>query len=375
MKNVKHHNILVVNPGSTSDEISFYRGRRLIFHKTVRYSPAVLKPYDGKNITSQYKMRFKLVMSVLKENGVSTKEIDAVIGRGGLVKPIESGTYEVNAGMLGDLKKGVMGQHASNLGGIIANEVAKICGVKAFIADPVVVDEMGPLARYSGMPENPRLSIFHALNQKRVGRHAARQLGKRYEESNFVIIHGGGGVSVGAHRKGRVVDVNNALNGDGPFTPQRSGGVPAGGLVKMCFSGKYSEKEMNLKLKGRGGMAAYTGTSDMLALEKFIATGERDEQSGISPGLTKAKAREAVEAMAYQIAKEVGAMAVVLEGKVDAVVLTGGLAYDGIVTPFLKNMVSWIAPLLIYPGGDEMAALRLAAQSALNHPKTVKSYK
>ncbi len=376
MKHVKHHNVLVINPGSTSDEVSFYRGRRLIFHKTVRYAPAELKPYEGKNITSQYKMRFKLVLSVLKENGISLSEIDAVIGRGGLVKPIESGTYEVNKKMYDDLKKGVMGQHASNLGGVLASEIAKLSGAKSFIADPVVVDEMVPLARYSGMPENPRLSIFHALNQKRVGRHAARQLGKKYEECNFIVVHGGGGVSVGAHEKGRVIDVNNALNGDGPFTPQRSGGVPAGGLVKMCFSGKYTEKEMNLKLKGRGGMVAYTGTSDMLAIEKYVTTGTVDKKSGLdTKKVSRTQAREIVQAMAYQIAKEVGAMAAVLKGKVDAVVFTGGLAYDGILVPFFKEMVSWIAPVLVYPGGDEMAALRIAAQSALDHPQTVKVYK
>jgi butyrate kinase len=373
---MKRYNILVLNPGSTSDEISFYQGRKLVFHKTVRYAPKDLKPYEGEKITSQYKMRLNLALATLKENNVSLKDIGAVIGRGGLVKPIESGVYEVNKKLLVDLKAGVMGEHSSNLGGIIADKIASMCGVQAFIADPVVVDEMEDIAKFSGMPENPRISIFHALNQKRVARHAARQLGKPYEDCNLIVVHGGGGISVGAHSRGKVIDVNNALNGDGPFTPQRSGGVPAGGLAKMCFSGKYTVKEINLKLKGKGGLIAYTGTSDLMALEKYIQTGEVLPNRGLDEKkITRKKAKEAVEAMTYQMAKEVGSLSVVLGGKVDAIVLTGGLGYDEVIVPFFKKMVSWISTVLVYPGGDEMAALRIAAQSALSHPKTVKEYK
>ena len=225
------------------------------------------------------------------------------------------------------------------------------------------------------MPENPRISIFHALNQKRVARHAARNLGKPYEECDLIVMHGGGGISVGAHKKGRVVDVNNALDGDGPFTPQRSGGVPAGGLVRMCFSGKYTLADMKLKLKGRGGMIAYTGTSDMLALEKYILTGEVVPGTGLDPAATtREKAKEAVLALAYQISKDISAMAAVLEGSVDAVVLTGGLAYDKIIVPEVKRRVSWIAPVMVFPGGDEMSALRAAAETALRHPKKVRKY-
>ena len=373
---MKTHNILVINPGSTSDEISFYHGRKLVFHKTVRYSPTDLKPYEGKKITSQYEMRLKLALDTLKENNISLKEIGAVIGRGGLVKPIEGGVYKVNANLLKDLKNGVMGDHSSNLGGIIADKIASMCKCPSFIADPVVVDEMEDIARYSGMPENPRISILHALNQKKVARHAARQFGKQYRDCNLIVVHGGGGISVGAHRGGRIIDVNNALNGDGPFTPQRSGGVPAGGLVKMCFSGKYTMSEINLKLKGKGGLMAYTGTSDMIALEKYIQTGEIMPNRGLDGNkITRKKAREAVEAMVYQMAKEVGSLAVIFEGKIDSIILTGGLGYDEVVVPFFKKMVSWIAPVMVYPGGDEMSALRIAAQSAMSHPKTVKEYK
>ncbi|HOW88752.1 MAG TPA: butyrate kinase, partial [Elusimicrobiales bacterium] len=277
--------------------------------------------------------------------------------------------------MLHDLENGAMGDHPSNLGGLLAKSIGDMCKAPAFIADPVVVDEMDPLARFSGMPENPRISIFHALNQKRVARHAARNLGKPYEECDLIVMHGGGGISVGAHKKGRVVDVNNALDGDGPFTPQRSGGVPAGGLVRMCFSGKYTLADMKLKLKGRGGMIAYTGTSDMLALEKYILTGEVVPGTGLDPAATtREKAKEAVLALAYQISKDISAMAAVLEGSVDAVVLTGGLAYDKIIVPEVKRRVSWIAPVMVFPGGDEMSALRAAAETALRHPKKVRKY-
>ena len=368
-------NILVINPGSTSDEVSFYRGENLVFHKVVRYSLEALKPYEKQKITSQYDFRKKMVLGAMAENKVELSEIHAVIGRGGLLRPIESGTYAINDKMIRDLDEALMGEHASNLGGILAKSIADICKVPSFIADPVVVDELDPLARYSGMPENPRISIFHALNQKRVARHAARSLGKPYEECNFIIMHGGGGVSVGAHKQGRVVDVNNALDGDGPFTPQRSGGVPAGGLVKMCFSGKYTLADMKLKIKGCGGMITYTGTSDMIAIEKYVLTGEVVAGAGLDPEvITREKAKETVKAMAYQIAKEIAAMTAVLEGRVDAVVLTGGLAYDQIIVPELKRRIGWIAPVMLFPGGDEMSALRVAAETALKHPKKVRKY-
>lgn len=369
------YNILVINPGSTSDEVSYFRGDTEVFHKTVRYSPEDLKPYEFQKITSQFDLRRRMALEALKEHGVDLKEVQAVIGRGGLVKPIEGGVYEVDDVMLEDLKEGVMGDHPSNLGGIIARDIAGINGVKSFIADPVVVDELSPLARYSGMPENPRISIFHALNQKRVGRHASHQLGKPYDDCRLIIMHGGGGITVGAHAGGKVIDVNNGLDGDGPFTPERSGGVPAGGLVKLCFSGKYTLPEIKLKLKGRGGLVAYTGTSDCRALEKYILTGEVTPGSGLDPAkVSREQAKEAVLAMAYQISKEIGALAAVLEGKVDAIVVTGGLAYDKILIPEIKRRVSWIARVLSYPGGDEMTALRRSAEIALEYPGRIKKY-
>ncbi|OFZ80337.1 MAG: butyrate kinase [Bdellovibrionales bacterium RIFOXYD1_FULL_53_11] len=369
--------VLVVNPGSTSDEIALFRGNEKIFHKVVRYSPKELEPYDGKKVTSQYEFRKQLVLKTLEENGINQNSISAVVGRGGLVKPIPSGTYSVDQSLLADLTEGVLGDHPSNLGGIIAHAIASPTGKPSFIADPVVVDELEPLARYSGMPENPRISIFHALNQKRVARKAAAELGKRYEDCNFIVMHGGGGLTVGAHRGGRVIDVNNGLDGDGPFTPQRSGGVPSGGLVKMCFGGKLTAADIKLKIKGKGGMVAYTGTSDMVVIEKFIEGKplEEKDRSQIKPGLTPEKAREALQAMAYQISKEIIMLAAPLKGKVDAIILTGGLAYSkDYLVPWIKEHVEWLAPVKSYPGGDEMSALRDAAERVLSGSEKAKNY-
>lgn len=369
------YNILVINPGSVSDEISFFKGEKLIFHKVVRYNPEDLKPFEKQNVTAQYKFRRDLVLNTLRENNVERGSLHAVIGRGGLIKPGPSGTYEVNDKMTRDLREGLMGDHPSNLGGLLAGEIAGP-GIKAFIADPVIVDEMEPLARYSGMPENPRISIFHALNQKRVARLAAEKLGKSYQESNLIVLHGGGGISLGAHCRGRVIDVNNALDGEGPFTPQRSGGVPSGGLAKMCFSGKYSHADIKLKIKGRGGLVAYTGTSDIAAIKKYIKGEPVPASSGLDTGrVTPEKARECLLAMAYQISREIGALSTVLKGKVDAIALTGGIVYDDeIIVPAIKERVEWIAPVLTFPGGDEMRALRDGAALALERPGSLRKY-
>ena len=367
--------ILVVNPGSTSDDVGFFRAGKPVFSKVMRYTPLDLKPFQDHPITAQLEFRKSLILGLLKEYAIKPGDMTAVIGRGGLLRPIESGTYRVGPKMLADLKTGLMGDHSSNLGGILAHEIGELYKVPAFIADPVVVDELEPIARYSGMPENPRLSIFHALNHKRVARLAAQKLGRKYEDCRLIVMHGGGGISVGAHRNGRVIDVNNALDGEGPFTPQRSGGVPSGGLAKLCFSGRYTHAEIKLKLKGLGGMVAYTGTSDMLAIEKYIENGAVDNASGLdTERVSREKALELMQAMGYQIAKEIGAMAAVLEGKVDAIVLTGGLAYDKGLVAFITERVGWIAPLQLFPGGDEKAALREAASRALANPAEAKDY-
>lgn len=377
MKPSPPHTILAVNPGSTSDEVAVFRGPERVAYRAVQYTPQDLAPFEGQRVTAQRPMREKVVRRTLEDVGIGTDQLDAAVGRGGLLRPVAGGTYRVDAAMIADLEAGVSGDHPSNLGGILAHELVAPHGKPAFIADPVVVDELEPLARYSGMPGNPRISIFHALNHKRVARQVARELGKSYEKARLVVVHAGGGISVGAHREGRVVDVNNALDGDGPFTPQRSGGVPAGGLVRLCFDGKHTEGEVRRKIKGSGGLVAYTGTTDMRLIGRFVRGEDlgAEERGALLEDLTPERAREAVEAMVYQIAKEVGAVAMALAGRVDAVVLTGGLAHaeELVVEPF-RARVSWLAPVFVLPGGDELAALREAAQRVLDGEEEARRY-
>ncbi len=369
-------NILVINPGSTSDEISFFHGEQKIFHKVVRYTPKDLEKYEKEPVTVQFEFRSSLVLRTLEEAQIDMNTIHAVIGRGGLLRPIPSGTYQVNEKILKELQAGTYGDHPSNLGGIIAHSIASQLNIPAFIADPVVVDEMDDIARFSGMPENPRVSILHALNQKRVARLAAAKLQKKYEECNLIVLHGGGGISIGAHRLGRIVDVNNALDGEGPFTPQRSGGVPAGGLVRMCFSGKYTLTDMKLKIKGHGGLVAYLGTSDLRMLENYLDGKEltEEEKSTLKPGVTREYISACIEAMTYQISKEICSMMAVFRGKVDAIVLTGGIVYDKRIVQWIRDRIEWAAPILTFPGGDEMGALRDAATRVLTGQETPRFY-
>lgn len=367
------YNILVINPGSTSDDIGYYRGDKPVFEVTVRYSLTDLEPYEGKNVTEQLPLRKKLILDYLLDHKVPLKEIDAVIGRGGFIRAMEGGVYAVNDQMVSDLETGRYGGiHPSNLGGILAREIAQYAHCPCFIANPVVIDELQPLARYSGMLENPRISIFHALSQKRVARLIADKIGKPYEKVNCIVCHGGGGITIGAHRQGKVIDVNNGYEGDGPMTPQRSGAVPGSGLVEMCFSGKYTKKDIKFKLRGKGGLVAYTGTSDVKDLEEFIRTGEKRPGSLIR--CTREQAQEAENAMIYQISKYIGAMAVTLEGKVDFIALTGGLMFSKYIPQEISRYVSWIAPIYVFPGSEEKDALREAAVRALNDPKIVKQY-
>ena len=282
----------------------------------------------------------------MKEAGIEVTSLDAVVGRGGLLKPIPGGIYRVNEALIADLHKDWLGEHASNLGGILAHEIARVAGHsdEAFIVDPVVVDELQPFARYSGLPELPRVSIFHALNQKAVARRYAREINKKYEDLRLIVIHLGGGISVGAHIDGKVVDVNNALDGDGPFSPERSGGLPVHALVRLCYSGKYEYNEMKKFITGKGGIVAYLNTNSAAEVEDRAVAGDE-------------KAREVYEAMAYQIAKETGAMATVCNGKVDTVLITGGIARSRILVDWITERVSFIAPVKVYPGEDEMEAL------------------
>ncbi len=352
--------ILAVNPGSTSTKISIFENDEEVWSHKLSHSSAELEPF-GNNIFDQYSFRYDVIVSAMEKAGYPVESLDGAVGRGGLVKPIPGGTYIVDQRLLADLKVGILGQHASNLGGPIAHEIARKAGCKAYIVDPVVVDEMEPIAKYTGNPILTRRSIFHALNQKAVARKAAAELGMEYSQCNFVVVHLGGGISVGAHRKGQVVDVNNALDGDGPFTPERSGGLPAGDLAKLCYSGKYTLDEIKRMIKGNGGIVAYLGTNDMMQVENEV---EKGNQHWL----------DVYRAMAYQISKEIGAMAAVLHGEVHAVIVTGGIAYDKKFVAWIDEATSFIAPMKVYPGEMEMEALALGALRVLQGKEEPRIY-
>jgi butyrate kinase len=352
--------LLIINPGSTSTKIAIFDNEKPVMETTLRHTNEELAPY--KTVADQFEFRKNVILDTLTQNDINITKLSGVVGRGGLLKPMEGGTYKVNDTMLEDLKLAAMGQHASNLGAIIANQIAMQLNIPAFIVDPVVVDEMDEIARISGMPEIERISIFHALNQKAVARRAAKDLGKAYEDINLIVAHLGGGISVGAHRNGRIVDVNNALDGEGPFSPERTGSLPVGGLIKLCYSGKYTIDELKKKIVGNGGLMAYLGTNDGREVEKMIHNGNKE-------------AELVYKAMAYQVAKEIGACAAVLEGKVDAVCMTGGLAYDKALIGWIKERVEFIGDIKVYPGEDEMIALAEGGLRVLRGEEQAKEYK
>jgi len=352
--------ILVINPGSTSTKIAIFEDEKERYKENISHPVEELSKFA--NIIDQYEFRKSVIESVLKRKNFKLSEFSAIVGRGGLLKPIPSGTYLVNDLMISTLKKGEYGEHASNLGAILANSLAVPYNIPAYIVDPVVVDEMEEIAKLSGSPLLRRKSIFHTLNQKAVARRAAEEIGKKYEECNFIIAHLGGGISVGAHKKGRVVDVNNALNGDGPFTPERSGGLPAWDLVKLALSGEYSKDKLKKMITGKGGVVAYLGTNDMRKVEKKVLEGDE-------------KFKLVFEGMAYQVAKEIGALSSVLKGEIDAIILTGGLAYSKIFTEWVMERVKFISRVIVYAGEDEMKALVMGALRVLSGKENVKIYK
>lgn len=355
----KDYKILVINPGSTSTKVALFSNEQLLFDKKIEHSNEELSVFH--KIIDQYHFRQDIILSFLKEKGINLSTLNVVVGRGGLLKPIASGTYRINEKMLDDLRKGVSGEHASNLGGLLAYGIAENLSIPSYIVDPVVIDEMKPVARISGMPEIPRISILHALNQKAVARKAALDLGKKYEKLNFIIAHLGGGISVGIHCKGKVIDVNNALNGEGPFTPERSGGFPVGALVELCFSGKFTKDEIMKKIKGKGGLAAYLNTNDVRDVVKMIKQGDK-------------KAKLILEAMAYQVAKEIGAGAAVLKGQIDAIILTGGIAYNNEFVNMVRDRVSFLSLVMVYPGEEEMLSLCEGALRVLRGEEVEKIY-
>jgi len=350
--------ILVINPGSTSTKVALFHDDVPVRQETLRYDTAELAPFP--HIADQYAFRRDSVLQWLEKNGIAVTSLRAVVGRGGLFRPLASGTYRVNQAMLDDMRDPGPREHASNLGVLIAQEIADRAGAAAFTVDPVSVDEFDDIARLSGLAEVERQSLSHALNIKAVARRAAADQGRRYAEMNMVVAHLGGGISVTAHRRGRMVDVNNAIDA-GPFSPERSGTLPLTDLIEMCYGGRFTKKELKKHLVGGGGLVSHLGTNSTIEVEKRIAAGDE-------------RARLVSQAMAYQIAKEIGAMATVLHGQVDAIVLTGGVARWQALVEWIGERVASIAPVLVYPGEDEMLALAEGALRVLRGEEEAQHY-
>lgn len=350
------YRVLAINPGSTSTKIAVYDDETPVLIRSLRHSPEELARFAS--VPDQFDWRKNLVEAALEQAGIELKSVDVVIGRGGLINPVESGIYEVDESMKYALSHARV-QHASNLGGLIAAAIANEIGVKAYIADPVVVDELIPYARISGIPELPRESVFHALNQKVIARRFAAENDTAYDELNLIVCHMGGGITVSAHRKGRVIDTTNALDGCGPFSPERSGSLPPGPLIRLCFSGKYTQEQLIDMVHGKGGLVAHLGTTSVPEIIERIEGGDLH-------------AMLVLRAMCYNVAKEIGAMAIAMKGNVDAILLTGGIAQNQRVTDFIADHVSFIAPIYVYPGENELQALAenaLAVVKGLRKPK------
>ncbi len=363
MQEENNYKILVINPGSTSTAVAVYEGDKEIFSETIRHSTDKLKEF--KKLIEQYQFRERLILRLLETKRISLQEFHAIVGRGGALSPLQSGTYRINQRMLDELSERPRVEHASNLGAKIAYEIAEKVKIPSFIVDPVGVDEFDPIARISGMPEIHRESLSHALSSKAAARKAAKELRKNYQELNLIVIHLGGGISVSAHQKGRMIDVNDASS-EGPFSPERTGSLPVQALIKMCYSGQYTQSEMRKKVMGRGGIVAYLGTNNTLEVEDAISRGDQ-------------KAELIYRAMAYQVAKEIGVMATVLKGKVDRIVITGNGAGEkgelgNTFVNWIKERVEFIAPIIVYPGSEEMKALALGAVRVLSGAEKAKDY-
>lgn len=355
------YRVLAINPGSTSTKIAVYEDDKPLFEKTLRHDPKELDPFGG--IIEQHDFRKALVMEAMQENNVEPKSLNAVVGRGGLVRSVSGGTMKICPALLRDLKDPALwGRiHASNLGAFIANAISEDLKIPGFIVDPVVVDEFDDIARISGIPEIERKSLFHALNIRYIARLMAKELGKDISQANLIGVHMGGGISVAAIKEGRVVDVNNALLGMGPFSPQRAGALPIGDLIDMAYSGKFTKKELNTYLTKTAGFMAYLGTDSGIEVNKRIQEGDE-------------KARLIMEAMCYQVAKEIGASAAVLSGKVDGIFLSGGLVYNELIVSLIKDRVSFVSDVHLYPGEKEMEALCQGGIRVLNGAEEAMEY-
>lgn len=353
------YRVLAINPGSTSTKIAVYEDSAPLFETALQHAPEELFSFAGFDASLAF--RRKVIERALGEHDIRVSSLDAVIGRGGMLRPISGGTYAVNTRMLDDLKSCAYGDHASNMGAMLAYEIADSADLPAYIADPVATDELCELARLSGHPEIERVSVFHALNQKAVAKRFCMNRGIRYEEVNLIVAHMGGGITVGAHAKGRVIDVNDGLSGDGPYSAQRCGGLPANALVKLCRRVTLPAAEMIRQLNTRGGLMGYLGTDDGREVHRRVLAGDE-------------KARLIYEGMAYQIAKEIGACAAALEGNVQAIILTGGFANDRMLTDWIAKRTVFIAEVIVMPGEDELRALCEAAMRVLCGEEQAKDY-
>lgn len=351
--------MLIINPGSASTKIAVYRDEeQVLFHK-ITHSYDLLA--TCKHVIDEYDFRKKSILDTLASHHFRLESLDAVCGRGGMLRPLESGVYPINEKMLDELRTGKNGEHASNLGAILAADIAGSLNIPAFIVDPVSVDEMEPIARISGMPVIERQSNFHALNHKAIARQVAKDKNRNYQDLQMIIVHLGSGISVAVHKHGRIVDVNDSREGDGPMSPERSGGVPVGQLYRLCFSGRYTLNEIVRMNHGAGGLYAYLGTADAAEVVQRIKQGDE-------------KAKLVYDAMIYQIAKEIGACATVLKGNVDYIVLTGGLAYEEYLVKHLSECVAFLGEILVYPGENEMLSLAQGALRVLNGNEKPKTY-
>lgn len=354
--------ILVINPGSTSTKIAVYNNRTQLIYRTFNHDEKEMAVFS--TVLDQKAFRKQIILDILQEHGFRLNDIDIFIGRGGLVRHLQSGVYRINDDYIHDASVGLNGEHASNLGAILAWEFARAVNKEemAYTVDPVVVDEYDPIAKISGIPEISRVGAFHALNQKAVAHRYATETNRSYSALKLIVAHLGGGISVGAHRNGRIVDVNSALAGDGPFSPERAGRLPSYELLKLCFSGQYTYAQLKKKLIGEGGVYGYLGTKDIRDVEQQIMDGNK-------------KARDILEAMAYQIAKEIASCAAVLEGWVDAIIITGGIAYNRRIVEFIRQRVSFITPeIVVYPGEDEMFALADGVLAAMEGQRELVEY-
>jgi butyrate kinase len=350
--------ILAINPGSTSTKAAIFRGEESIKQVNLSHIPDEIKRFE--RVVDQFQFRMDAILKWLEEEGIGLDTLSAVVGRGGILRPMPGGTYKVTKGMIDDLKSEEREQHVSNIGAILANGIAEGQDISSFIVDPVAVDEFQDVAKVSGLPELPRRSLVHALNVKAVSRRAAWNLKKRLEDTNLVVAHLGGGITISPVKGGRIIDANVASDG-GPFSPDRSGSLPSGDLVRLCFSGKYTQKEIKKKSVGEGGLIGYLGTNDLREIIKRIEGKDME-------------AKKVFEAMCYQISKEIAAMACVLSGNVDAVVLTGGLAYSKELVEFVSDRVKFISQIMVIPGEDEMLSLAQGANRVLKGEEKAKIY-